>query len=77
MNTDSFKQTKKVADFEKYARYFDALLADLQKKHEDCIFEDENSLSIHSSAPMTRDCLFRLIQKMRGVPNDEIYRGMM
>lgn len=77
MNKDSYKQIKKVADFEANCRYFDSLLADLQEEYKDQILDDYQSLRIYSSAGMVRDTLYILLQRMRGVPSDEIYQGMI
>jgi hypothetical protein len=50
VNKDSYKQIKKLAHFESDARYFDALLADLQRDHEERLYIDEYILNIYSSA---------------------------
>jgi hypothetical protein len=77
VNRDNYKQIKKLAHFESDARYFDALLADLQRDHEERLYIDEYSLNIYSSAQMVRDTLYRLLQRMRGVSDYEISEGMM
>ena len=76
MIEDCIKQVKKLADFESKARYFDSVLADLQKEYQDRIFDDDHALSVETDAQMARDCIFRVVARLRGY-SEEIYAGMV
>jgi hypothetical protein len=74
---DNTKQVKKVAHIESQARWFDSVLAELQREHEDRIFDDDYALSVDTDAQMARDCIFRLVARLRGYSEEEIYAGMV
>jgi hypothetical protein len=71
VNRDSYKQIKKFAHFESECKHFDAVLNDLQLSLYHHCHTNDDDFDVYEKAQLVRDTLFRLMRKMRGVPNED------
>lgn len=70
MKKDSRTQLKSFADFQNQLRNFDHVLEELQNSIYDTAHKSQQDFDVYVNAQMVRDSLFRLVRKMRRIPDE-------